>query len=410
MNIIIRFFVSLILVLNVFNTKLLAQEPVYNAENQPLVRKKAVLVGIDGLQFEQISKHNTPNFDRLVIHKAYTGGIDNFSSEQNTFSGPGWATVLTGVWANKHKVKRNGSGHAEFPSIFMRIHQHDHDLKTASIVHWRNLNTSFFKNEMSTVAYVESDLTDQQVTDVTVDKIQKGADFIFAHLDDVDHTGHEKGFGKDYSQSLLIADKQLGRILDAIKISQIESSTSWLVIITTDHGRELSGFGHSKQTLEEKTIFIGSNIPMNEESLQPLKTSNNDFQGLYAYPAQTSIVPTILTWLDIPIDPFWLLEGPSLIGGLTIRKVMPGKDATLGWFSAFEGGAEIYKDRALVATVDAVKGEWSDPNPPSNDPVDYSIIIDGQSLSYRSKDYRGIRRLLKWHVLDRIRRALNIAL
>ncbi|MFT5880633.1 MAG: hypothetical protein ACI86X_001762, partial [Moritella sp.] len=35
--------------------------------------KKLLLIGIDGLQLAALQKVNTPNFDRLIIRKAYAG-------------------------------------------------------------------------------------------------------------------------------------------------------------------------------------------------------------------------------------------------------------------------------------------------------------------------------------------------
>ena len=88
-----------------------------------LAANKAVLLGIDGVQWEKVQALNTPNFDRLTINKAYTGGMKGYDNEQLTSSGPGWATILTGVWVNKHNVDTNSAGlaNADFPSIFKRI-------------------------------------------------------------------------------------------------------------------------------------------------------------------------------------------------------------------------------------------------------------------------------------------------
>ena len=280
----------------------------------------------------------------------------------------------------------------------------------ASIIHWSEPNTAFFKRDMAHVDRVENNLNDERVTDAVIEEIQKETNFIFLQIDDIDHIGHQSGFGENYKNQVIIADELLGKMLDAIEKSNQSTSIEWLVLITTDHGREKSGRGHRKQTTQEKTIFIGTNRPLNDEYSKPMLTKIDDFNHIYSHPAQTAIAPTILRWLGLPIDPFWLLESPPLIGDLAFRKLMPDKGVTLRWISDFEGKAEIYKNKSLISTVDAQQEWWKDPNPPSNDPVDYLVIIDGQGLSYRSNDYRGIRRLLKWQVLERIRRALNITL
>ncbi|MFT5880979.1 MAG: phosphopentomutase [Moritella sp.] len=57
-------------------------------------------------------------------------------------------------------------------------------------------------------------------------------------------------------------DSYLDKILDEIR----QSRHDWLVLLTTDHGRQpVTGYGHGNQTKQEKTIFIGSNKPLNTE-------------------------------------------------------------------------------------------------------------------------------------------------
>lgn len=127
----------------------------------------------------------------------------------------------------------------------------------------------------------------------------------------------------------IIADQLLGKMLDAIEKSNQSTSIEWLVLITTDHGREKSGRRHSKQTTQKKTIFIGTNRPLNDEYSKPMLTKIDDFNHIYSHPAQTAITPTVLRWLGLPIDPFWLLESPPLVGELAFRKLMQDRDVTL---------------------------------------------------------------------------------
>ncbi len=40
-----------------------------------------------------------------TIAPAWTGGRNGTLSEQRTTAGPGWASLLTGTWANRHGVR-----------------------------------------------------------------------------------------------------------------------------------------------------------------------------------------------------------------------------------------------------------------------------------------------------------------
>ena len=355
-------------------------------ETPPVVKvKKAILLGIDGVQYEKILPLSTPNFDRLTIKQAYTGGIVGQGSQQATSSGPGWSTILTGVWDNKHQVVSNSSGHADasFPSIFKRLKTAKPDFTLASIINWREPNEVYFKNEMTLVDTVMSSISDEQVTSAVVSEINKGTDFIFAHLDDPDGVGHSSGFGSSYNQSIITADRQLGEILDAIDASEANTSTDWLVLVTTDHGREASGYNHGAQTYGEKIIFIGTNTPLNDEFDQAVSPPNTDFDALYGYASQASLVPTILTYFDVPIDVNWLMDGPSLLGDLGVRKLMSGDTSTLAWVSESTAVVDIYKGGQKVATVKASDQKWTDPSPGSAKTVDYVVTLNGVSSALR---------------------------
>ncbi len=367
-----------------------------NEAEKPAI-KKAILIGIDGLQYEKILALTTPNFDRLTLKKAYTGGINGYGSQQATSSGPGWATILTGVWANKHKITSNGSGLAstDYPSIFKRLHDHNANLKQASIQHWDTPNKTYFKNDVTVVDRIENGINDEAVTNAAIEEINKGTDFIFIHLDDPDHVGHADGFGGSYNNSVTTADRQLGRILDAIDTAQSSSQQEWLVLVTTDHGREASGYGHGSQTTSQKTVFIATNKNLNDEFLTTATPSINDFEGLYGYASQASLVPTILSYLDIPTQKEWKLDGPSLFGEIGIRKLMPSSQATLAWRSGSTKNVEIYKNGKLIDTVTANQQQWTDTVRQQEPLSDYVVALNDNPVAYRAQ-HLDITAALTW--------------
>ncbi|MBL4882271.1 MAG: alkaline phosphatase family protein [Oleispira sp.] len=324
--------------------------------------KKVLLIGIDGLQFEELQKVSTPNFDRLTINKAYTGGITHSNSEQSTSSGPGWSTILTGVWANKHQITSNSSDLAnpKFPSIFKRLRDAQPQAKIASIMNWGTPNTSYFRNDVTGNDIILNGLVDKDVTLKGVELIQQGYDLVFLHLDDPDHAGHSTGFGPAYNKSIQITDQYLGLLLNAVN----QSHHDWLVLITTDHGRHpITGYGHGNQTKEEKTIFIGSNKTLNAEFTQPLSDLNNhDFNNLYGNPAQTSLTPTALRYLDIEIEKEWLLDGIPLVDNLGVRKLMPTSTGNndIAWSSLEDVQIELYRNGQFLTQLNTSDQGWSD--------------------------------------------------
>lgn len=279
-------------------------------------KKKVLLIGIDGLQFEQIAKTNTPNFDEFTIKKGYNGGLFGTKSQQVTSSGPSWVTILTGVWTDKHGIKSNSSSQvSKSKSIFSFIKSEKPKLKTASFSTWKNINLLLYK-DMYGVDFTTQGGNDEISTEIALNHIKNiGPDFTFIHLDDIDHAGHAVGFGVDYSKAIVKVDKQIGALLKVVKKREKKYNEDWLVLLVTDHGRDVNGKGHGNQTITEKTIFIGMN-----------KKGNPYFQGLKntamyeslkelemnAIP-QTALVPTILNYLGIKIKYEWNLDSTSLI-------------------------------------------------------------------------------------------------
>ncbi len=76
---------------------------------QQAKRKRVLLVGIDGCRSDPLAAAEIPNLRTrmaggTVTWDAVAGGIKDSSSQQQTVSGPGWASVLCGVWVDKHGV------------------------------------------------------------------------------------------------------------------------------------------------------------------------------------------------------------------------------------------------------------------------------------------------------------------
>lgn len=343
------------------------------------LKKKVLVVGFDGIQFEKIAGTSTPNLDKLNIVKAYAGGIDNTSSEQKTSSGPGWSTILTGVWVNKHGVTDNSTSHiSKAKSVFQLIKESNSGLKTASVVTWGPIH-DFFREQLNYIDYHSKSGGDENTVTGAIHAINnENSDVVFAHIDNVDNVGHSLGFGSAYNNAITKADEQFGRI-----VAEVEKRTNedWLILVVTDHGRGFGGFNHGGQTTQEKTIFVGMNKEGNDEfNSYVSNVPNQDFAGIYGHVAQTAIVPSILTHLNIPIQKEWQLNSTSLVGNVGVRKVMMQNANTVYWSSNVSNNVDVYKNNTYVATVAASQGYFTDANN-SDGSINYTILLDGQTGS-----------------------------
>lgn len=278
-------------------------------------KKKALVIGIDGLQYSQIEKANTPNMDNFHIKRGFTGGIYGKASEQVTYSGPGWMSILTGVWADQHGITSNdGTKLSNAPSIFSFIRDHDKDAYITSIATWKEINL-ILKNDLYKTNFATVGGSDFLSTDIVINQIEDYApDFSFIHLDVIDHAGHEYGFGSIYTEATEFVDSLIGKIMSAVNHRRQKYLEDWLVILVTDHGRDKKGFSHGAHKANQKTIFIGMNTDGNDY----FKNSDDgrkidSIKEIETLIPQTSVVPTVLTHLEIPIKDSWKLAGKSLI-------------------------------------------------------------------------------------------------
>lgn len=272
-----------------------------------MTNSKAIIVGIDGVQLEKLGETPTPNLDKLNLIKSFTGGIRGTKSEQQTSSGANWSTILTGVWANKHGIVTNDKNlrvNPNYPSIFRYIRDHDPESYLASVINWGSIHHYFEKDIESIVNFKLSApeptndklAQDSLITMKVADLISnKSPDFTFVHFDNVDFVGHQFGFSPEYLEAIAQADAHVGIILDAVaKRTAVNTDEDWLIIVTTDHGREPNdGFEHGGKTDSERTTWIASNQELDDSQLA----------------SAIDVVPTVLNHFDIEEGGF---DGKSL--------------------------------------------------------------------------------------------------
>ncbi|MFJ3484306.1 alkaline phosphatase family protein [Pseudomonas sp. NPDC090202] len=364
-------------------------------------RHKALLIGIDGLQYEQLQQAiaggRAPVLARFKPHPAYTGGIVGTSTQQTTFSGPGWASILTGAWADRHRIASNDSSlRNKTDSLFKLISLSAPTRHTASIVSWNPINDNF-SDDLS-AGFIELGVKcggdDQCVTDRTAQELLTGNfDFIFAHLDQPDGAGHENGFSAQYQQAITTVDRHVGEMLDALtQRKKGLPDEDWMVMIVTDHGRRLpDGYDHGEQSRSEKTAFIGLDEPVNDELSHPVPDPfNPSLDGLYGLPAVTDVAPTILVHMGINTDAQrHNIDGVPLIGPLGVRQLTAtlnnsARTVTLRWRVA-EGNNKplrIYRSGQLIAKLTDSSLEYVDSDLPQTiGQLNYTVVLNEVPVS-----------------------------
>lgn len=362
---------------------------------------KTLLIGVDGMQYEKLQQAiqdaMAPNIGGLTLAKSYVGGVAGSTTQQVTNSGPGWTTILTGAWVDRHQVKSNSNGlRNQTTSLFEYIKTAAEQRRTASIVSWNTINHNL-ANDIEK-GYIDlavmCDDKDVCVADKASYEIEYGQhDFIFAHFDEPDLVGHSQGFTPPYQTAIQGVDYQVGQLLTALENRQnSHPEENWLVIVTPDHGRETpAGHNHGAQTLSEKTTFIALNKAPNEQLSAPIKDPvNPEFDGLYGYASQADIAPTILAHMGVqPVVEQYVIDGTPLIGPMGVRHLShrldtQARSVTLNWRPVKPRGEAltVYRNGVIIGTLTDAASEFVDSALPDTcEPLNYTVVTRGLPVS-----------------------------
>ncbi len=221
--------------------------------------KHVIILGVDGMSVGGVLASSTPNFDEFIKNGAHTFKTRNVMP---TVSSPNWEAMLTGsgvaltgVTSNEWRfdnynlppvvITENG----RYPDIFYAIKHSNQSLKTSAIYQWDGFANLFDHNFVDLDFNCEDELkTTQKATEII--QTEK-PEFLFIHLDQVDHAGHTFGhMTEKYFDSIELADSLAGVIVNATKKSGIFDET--LFFIVADHGGK--GFGHGHESVEGNEV------------------------------------------------------------------------------------------------------------------------------------------------------------
>ena len=299
--------------------------------------KRVMFIGIDGCRADAVvaamerglapqMKALSESEGGLLTRTFYAGGELNTPTHQPTISGPGWSSLLTGVWMNKHGVKDNrfiGGRFQSFPHFMRRIKEVSPKAFCASFADWppihdyiadgsragdqEFLDVKFTCTPDSQRHYVDNPEKDMEVRDEALKTLRtQNPDVMFVYFGTVDEVGHgaidsRGSFSPDnmlYMNAISHVDSHVGELIRAVRARAQFAEEDWLVFITTDHGGR--GNGHGGDSDEERKIWLiahGNHLPKQKLLNEPTP--------------QTALVPMIYDHLGITPKAEWNPEAPS---------------------------------------------------------------------------------------------------
>ena len=207
--------------------------------------RQAVILGIDGLRADALSPELTPFLLQLAESHgvAWTQVDVSNGRTQQTYSAPGWITVLTARWARQHGIVDNDSrGPVKVPTLFERLHSSNTDSRSLFITSWKPLYNLLLERSPGGhhAAFLRQDdaAVEQQVL-TTWRACQP--ELAFIHLDAVDQAGHAHAFDPvdpAYAAAVRETDARVRRLWQqALAVPSPQGEVpERLVVLVSDHG------------------------------------------------------------------------------------------------------------------------------------------------------------------------------
>ena len=232
--------------------------------------RKVLFIGIDGCRFDAIQAANTPNLDKLMEEGCYANNClilgDRYQGN-DTISGPGWSSILCGVWADKHGVQDNtfkGRKYDAYPHFFNRLKEASPQSYTASLVTWIPIQQFIVSSADIGKMFIPLNgdyvKADAQASKSTVKVLaEQNATALFYYIGQVDEAGHKHGFHpsvKEYIEAIETADKHVGEVVAAVRARPKFADEQWLILVTSDHGGKGTGHGGGHKEPEILNSFL----------------------------------------------------------------------------------------------------------------------------------------------------------
>ncbi|GGY83972.1 alkaline phosphatase family protein [Streptomyces omiyaensis] len=264
-------------------------------------RPKSLVIGVDGATFASFDKAKMPRVKGLMAGGMTATNNLYANPMAPTSSGPGWSSVATGAWPDKHKVVDNSFNGARpdlYPDYATRLEAADPALDTLVVGTWAPIRDTVFGPAVDTRL---GGVSDADTTATAVSRLKTtDVEAAFVHLDEVDGAGHYYGTAhRAYLDALNKADTQIGQILDAVASRPTYADEDWQIVVTADHGHLPNG-GHGGNSPGERQTFV-------------IAKGTGFAPGSVRHDVKvTDIAPTVLAHFGVAADPAWQLDGKAI--------------------------------------------------------------------------------------------------
>jgi len=250
------------------------------ANNKQKEMPKVLVIGIDGLGAHGVGMAKTPHLDELMKNGSFSLASRTVVPSS---SGPAWSSMITGTTVDRHGIGNNSwtvdnktlepvykGEHNMFPTIFGETRKHLPDAVIGAVYHWKSFGNFIERDvcDFSIPCESEDDATEKACNFLA----EKHPDFMFVHLDNVDHGGHGGGYrSEEYAESIEKADSLTGVFLDKLQKTGLLDKT--VIFIIADHGGfEKKHGGTTPDEMIVPLIISGKGVKKGYEIKHPVFT------------------------------------------------------------------------------------------------------------------------------------------
>ncbi|MGL4851915.1 MAG: alkaline phosphatase family protein [Phocaeicola sp.] len=253
--------------------------------------KKVIYVVVDGIPADYIERVKPKTIFEIAQQggyaRAYTGGEVGGYSQTATISAIGYMNILTGTWFNKHNVHGNSNlkPNYNYWSMFRIAKEQQETYKTALFSSWVDNRTVLIGEGKAETNHLKIDyIFDDYEQDTLRFPKNKGGkhleifdidsvvckeaaqtvrneapDLSWVYLWYTDSGFHLYGDGAFMDEYVHKTDDLIRPIWEAVQYREKNFDEEWMMIVTTDHGREETGHSHGGQAERERSCWVSTN-------------------------------------------------------------------------------------------------------------------------------------------------------
>lgn len=331
---------------------------------------KMLVIELDGVTYSAlttaIAAGKLPNLAKLKFAPAYSGGVNSTLSQQPNLDTPGWATLVTGAWADRHQINSDASGQAlHAPTVFSMLKSAGAGTLGAAVdspgfaaILAPDQNAGYLDSVVN-CASVDSCVTKQGLS-----MIDNGYSLVVAQYHSAQDAALNWGLNSsNYASTLTQLDSAVGTL---IAETAQRSGENWLVMVSASHGLNAAGGTDGLPLAPESTSFIGMNVQSNGRAGS--SAAPTSLADLYTRASIADIAPTLLAWRGaLPGATTYALDGGELTGQQPVSQLngVTGSDnasTVLTWTAPASGAITVLRNGQQIATLPAGTATYTDSN------------------------------------------------